>query len=235
MKLCFPSVLIILIYSEAFYRDENSGNGHLKFHGHHSTGTAHAFLPPFNVTRNYVILKDYNSLPLTMGCCCFFFLTLKKYLDCISNSFFATGNLYDDHTLFSLGWIYARIIISHVCNTQDAFLKKNNQREGAVSVGLQILQEFHVCSGQMMLSYKATSFFCHLNKYKFNALISLILIQNECKWRLGMPRASSFYNFEHELAWNTLQNVFSSASSKMILLWRLASEQVRLHWGRDLE
>lgn len=116
-------MLIILIYSEAFYRDENSGNGHLKFHGHHSTGTAHAFLPPFNVTLNYVILKDYNSLPLTMGCC-FFFLTLKKYLDCISNSLFATGNLYDDHTLFSLGWIYARIIISHVCNTQDAFLKK---------------------------------------------------------------------------------------------------------------
>lgn len=64
-------MLIILIYSEAFYRDENSGNGHLKFPGRHTTGTARVFLPPFNVTLNYIILKDYNSLLLQWWWCHF--------------------------------------------------------------------------------------------------------------------------------------------------------------------
>lgn len=41
-------------------------------------------------------------------------------------------------------------------NTQDMCLK-NNHMEGAVSLGLQVLQESDACSGQMMLSYEAAS------------------------------------------------------------------------------
>lgn len=64
----------MLIYSETFYRAEKSVNGHLKFHGHVGIGTAHVFLPSFNLTPSCIILKDENSLPFTVVFSLFFTL-----------------------------------------------------------------------------------------------------------------------------------------------------------------
>lgn len=74
-------MLIVLIHSETFYRAEKSFNGHLKFHGHVGIGTAHVFLPPFNLTLSCTILKDPNSLPFTVILFLFFFFTLEEALD----------------------------------------------------------------------------------------------------------------------------------------------------------
>lgn len=72
----------MLIYSETFYRAEKSVNGYLKFHGHIGIGTAHVFLPPFNLTLSCIILRDENSLPFTAVSSPLF--TLEESLDCAS-------------------------------------------------------------------------------------------------------------------------------------------------------
>lgn len=74
----------MLIYSETFYRAEKSFNGYLKFHGHAAVGSAHAFLPLFNLTLSCIILKDQNSVPPTVIFFPLFFFTLEEALDFIS-------------------------------------------------------------------------------------------------------------------------------------------------------
>lgn len=75
----------MLIYSETFYRAEKSFNGHLKFHGHAAIGTAHVFLPPFNLTLSCIKDQKFTTIHSDIFCLSLFifFFYLGRGLDFI--------------------------------------------------------------------------------------------------------------------------------------------------------